>query len=131
MLEPSIESEPTMLEIMASLNRLVHEPARLAILTVLSACRRADFVFLQSATGLSKGNLSVQLTRLQEAELITVTRTIERKRTLTMVELTPAGATELKSYWTQMDRIKAHQLQAAQTSKPAPAFGGRSLPQQA
>ena len=54
--------------IVAALNRTVHEPARLAILIVLSACQAADFVFLRTATGLSAGNLSVQLTRLQQAQ---------------------------------------------------------------
>ena len=67
---------------LADLNRIVHEPARLAILTVLSGCIRADFTFLQTATGLSKGNLSVQLTRLEEAAFVTIVKTIERKRML-------------------------------------------------
>ena len=40
-----------------NLDRLVHEPARLAILTALDACRHADFMYLQSLTGLAKGNL--------------------------------------------------------------------------
>jgi winged helix DNA-binding protein len=48
-------------------NRLVHEPARLAILTVLCSCKSADFVFLRRVTGLTKGNLSVQLVNLEQA----------------------------------------------------------------
>jgi hypothetical protein len=40
------------------LDRLIHEPGRLAILTVLSSVRDADFLFLQRTTGLTKGNLS-------------------------------------------------------------------------
>ena len=46
------------------LDRLIHEPGRLAILTVLSSVTDADFVFLQRATGLTKGNLSSHLTKL-------------------------------------------------------------------
>jgi DNA-binding transcriptional ArsR family regulator len=49
------------------LDRLVHEPARLAILTVLSSCHEADFVFLQRATGLTNGNLSAHLSKLEDA----------------------------------------------------------------
>ena len=49
------------------LDRLIHEPGRLAILTVLSSVRDADFVFLQRATGLTKGNLSSHLTKLEDA----------------------------------------------------------------
>jgi hypothetical protein len=51
---------PTPFEEIAGLDRLLHKPARLAILTALSACERADFLFLQHITGLTKGNLSAQ-----------------------------------------------------------------------
>ena len=59
----TVESEEsaTVSSTVAALSRVVHEPARLAILTVLSACQAADFVFLRTATALSAGNLSVQL----------------------------------------------------------------------
>lgn len=90
----------------AAINRLVHEPARLAILTVLSACESADFVFLRTATGLSAGNLSIQLTRLEEADLIEMKRTIEKRRTLTMVRLTDLGKYEVSQYWTEMESLR-------------------------
>jgi DNA-binding transcriptional ArsR family regulator len=54
------------------IDRLVREPARLAILTVLAACEWADFLFIKRGTGLSRGNLSVQLSRLEEASLIVI-----------------------------------------------------------
>ena len=54
------------------LDRLIHEPARLAILTVLSSVRAADFVFLQHTTGLTQGNLSSHLTKLEEAGLVRI-----------------------------------------------------------
>jgi DNA-binding transcriptional ArsR family regulator len=87
-------------------NRVIHEPARLAILTVLSSCESADFVFLQGATGLSKGNLSVQLSRLEEAGLIFVRKTIRKKKTLTTVSLTALSRREIVEYWSTMDRIR-------------------------
>ena len=49
------------------LDRLIHEPGRLAILTVLSSVTDADFVFLLRATGLTKGNLSSHLSKLEDA----------------------------------------------------------------
>ena len=104
----SSESESSMPATLADLNRVIHEPARLAILTVLSGCLSTDFTFLQTATGLSKGNLSVQLTRLEEAGLVEITKTIVRKRTLTMVSLTKEGRSELARYWRQMERIRTH-----------------------
>jgi DNA-binding transcriptional ArsR family regulator len=102
------DSVPAML---ADLNRMVHEPARLAILTVLSTCALADFKYLQTATGLSKGNLSVQLSRLEQAGLTASQRVIERKHTLTTVTLTDTGRFELARYWDQIERIRAHSTQ--------------------
>jgi DNA-binding transcriptional ArsR family regulator len=88
------------------LNRVIHEPARLAILTVLSACEYADFTFLQSATGLSKGNLSVQLTRLDEAGLVYIEKVLQHKTTRTTVSLTRKGRTQLDEYWRTMKQIQ-------------------------
>jgi DNA-binding PadR family transcriptional regulator len=89
-------------------SRLVHEPARLSILTVLSSCASADFVFLQGAAGLSKGNLSAQLSNLAEAGLINVSREIVDKKTRTTVWLSERGVAEMKDYWQVMDEIRAH-----------------------
>jgi len=93
-------------DILADLNRMIHEPARLGILTVLSGCATADFTFLQTATGLSKGNLSTQLSRLNEAKLVAVSRTIDRRRTLTMISLTDIGRTELTKYWLKLEQLR-------------------------
>jgi DNA-binding transcriptional ArsR family regulator len=93
-------------------DRLVHEPARLAILTVLSACDSADFRFLQSTTGLSKGNLSVQISRLEEAHLVYVEKTIRRKKMLTTISLTNRGRTGVSRYWQTMDRIRQRSIPA-------------------
>ena len=96
---------------LADLNRVIHEPARLAILTVVSVCEMAAFKYLQRATGLSKGNLSVQLSRLEEAGLTASQRVLERKYTLTTVVLTDTGRSELARYWRQIERIRAHSAQ--------------------
>jgi DNA-binding transcriptional ArsR family regulator len=88
-------------------NRLVHEPARLAILTVLSACQSADFVFLQRVTELSKGNLSVQLTNLEQAGLVIIIKEIVDKKMRTTVSLSNRGASEIEEYWHTMDAIRA------------------------
>ncbi len=87
-------------------DRLIHEPARLAILTVLSACASADFNFLQKASGLSKGNLSVQLSRLEEAGLVYVEKVVRRKKTLTTAELSSRGKRQLREYWYTMQKIQ-------------------------
>ena len=68
-------------EELANLDRLIHEPARLAILTALASCQKTDFTFLQRLTGLSAGNLSVQLSKLEEAKLVNTEKKIVAKRT--------------------------------------------------
>jgi DNA-binding transcriptional ArsR family regulator len=84
----------------------VHEPARLAILTVLASCESADFTFLENATGLTKGNLSVQLTRLEEASLIRIEKATKRNRTITTAHIVSEGRYQLKLYWRQMEGIR-------------------------
>ncbi len=93
-------------EEMAGLDRLVHEPARLAILTALSTCQRADFVFLQRITGLNAGNLSSHLTRLEEAGLVAVEKQFVGKRPNTLVHLTAAGQQAITRHWLQLEALR-------------------------
>jgi DNA-binding transcriptional ArsR family regulator len=90
----------------SEIDRVIHEPARLAILTVLSACASADFLFLQNATGLSKGNLSVQLSKLEEAGLVRVRKEIVAKKTRTTASLTAKGSKEMAAYWQAMEKLR-------------------------
>jgi DNA-binding transcriptional ArsR family regulator len=85
------------------LDRLIHEPGRLAILTVLSSVKSADFVFLQRTTGLTKGNLSSHLTKLEEAGLVQIEKRFVLKKPNTNVELTRwagSGSATTGASWT-------------------------------
>ena len=89
-----------------ALDRLIHEPGRLAILTVLSSVRDADFLFLQRATGLTKGNLSSHLAKLEDAGLVAIEKRFIRKKPNTSVALTPLGRERIARHWEQLDRLK-------------------------
>ena len=89
------------------LDRLIHEPGRLAILTVLSSVRDADFVFLQRATGLTKGNLSSHLSKLEDAGLVTIEKRFVRRKPNTNVALTAVGKERIARHWTQLERLKS------------------------
>src|SRR3954469_16594871 len=89
-----------------ALDRLIHEPGRLAILTVLSSVQAADFVFLQRATGLTKGNLSSHLSKLEEAGLVRIEKRFVRKKPNTNVALTPLGKRRIARHWEQLERLK-------------------------
>jgi len=88
------------------LDRLIHEPGRLAILTVLSSVQAADFVFLQRTTGLTKGNLSSHLTKLEEAGLVEIHKRFVGKKPNTNVTLTPVGKQRIARHWDQLERLK-------------------------
>ena len=122
----SNDSEP-----LPEVDRLIHEPARLAILVVLASCERADFLFLERATGLTRGNLSVQLSRLEKAGLIEIEKTIVQKRTFTTAALLRRGRTALDSYWSTMDTIRVRVQSGERAGKAkrkagSGVFGGRS-----
>lgn len=88
------------------LDRVIHEPARLAILTVLAACEQADFTFLQRATGLTNGNLSAHLSKLEAAGLIAITKQFVGKRPQTLVSLTTIGQKQIQQHWFQLEKLR-------------------------
>lgn len=82
----------------ANLDRVIHEPSRLAIMAVLSACESADFAYLLNATGLTKGNLSVHLHKLESAGYVTITKEFKGNYPCTSGALTPAGREAFAKY---------------------------------
>ena len=96
----------TPFEQIANLDRLVHDPARLSILTALSACERADFLFLLRITGLSKGNLSSHLSKLEEAGLVEIEKRFVAKKPQTLARLSDSGRQILDSYWKEMEELR-------------------------
>ncbi|MEW5721357.1 MAG: transcriptional regulator, partial [Chloroflexota bacterium] len=89
---------PNEIKDIANLDRLIHEPARLAILAVLSACESADFVYLLNATGLNKGTLSSHLSKLEEANYIAITKSFKGKYPNTNCALTSSGRKAFNAY---------------------------------
>src|SRR3979490_1748502 len=89
------------------LDRLIHEPGRLALMAVFSSVKAADFVFLQRTTGLGKGNLSSHLTKLEEAGLVKIVKRFVLKRPNTNVALTQVGKKRIAHHWEQLERLKS------------------------
>lgn len=98
-------------EDLAELDRLVHEPARLALLTALSVCRTADFLYLQRLTGLTKGNLSAHLARLEESGLVSIEKAYSGKVPATQVELTRRGRNAIERHWARLEQLRARALE--------------------
>jgi len=94
----------------ADLDRVVHQPGRLAIMAVLNAVDEADFLFLKGQTGMTKGNLSSHTARLEAAGYIDIEKEFVEKTPRTVYRLTEAGREALDGYRRQMrellDRIE-------------------------
>jgi DNA-binding MarR family transcriptional regulator len=90
---------------LAEIDRLVHEPARLAVMALLYVVESADFIFLMNQTGLTWGNLSAHMSKLEEAGYIEVVKSFKGKRPNTMMRLTQAGRVAFQAYRQQMKRV--------------------------
>ncbi len=80
------------------IDRTVHSPTRLKILIVLAAVVNADFTFLVRSTGLTRGNLSANLRKLEEAGYVTLEKGYANRVPRTLVELTTDGRSALRTY---------------------------------
>jgi DNA-binding MarR family transcriptional regulator len=88
----------TALQELATLDRVIHEPARLMIMTVLYAVSEADFLYLQNECGLTQGNLSSHLARLEEEKYVLLQKTFKGKYPLTLCSLTQKGRKAFEDY---------------------------------
>lgn len=83
---------------LADLDRVIHEPARLSIMAVLSVVESADFIFLMRQTGLTSGNLSTHTTKLEAAGYIEISKEFVDKIPRTLIRLTAKGKEAFTSY---------------------------------
>jgi DNA-binding transcriptional ArsR family regulator len=83
---------------LAEIDRVIHEPARLMIVALLAAVEEADFQYLHQTTGLTKGNLSAHLSKLEEAGYVAIAKSFRGKYPLTICRLTERGKEVLDNY---------------------------------
>ena len=84
------------------MDRFIHEPSRSVILAILAAIKKADFLYLQRETGLTKGNLSIHLQKLEAAGYNDVEKTYKNRRPLTVCQITPLGRQAFEDYRNQL-----------------------------
>jgi DNA-binding MarR family transcriptional regulator len=90
---------------LSEIDRLVHEPARLVVMASLYVVESADYTFLMRQAGLTWGNLSAHLSKLEEAGYIQVEKTYRGKRPYTLVRLSENGRAVFKRYVKQMKTV--------------------------
>jgi DNA-binding MarR family transcriptional regulator len=88
-------------------DKIIHERARLFILIYLANSNNQQIPFneLKENLELTSGNLSVQLTNLEEAGYIQVQKSFQNKKPMTNISLTPDGLTALKKYMLEMEGL--------------------------
>ena len=87
------------------IDRLIHEPGRLMIMAHLYVVESADFLFLKRQTGLTWGNLSAHLSKLEAAEYIDVEKEFVDKKPHTVLHLTAKGRTAFHIYKQSMKQV--------------------------
>jgi DNA-binding MarR family transcriptional regulator len=86
------------LQRLVDIDQVIHAPVRLMVMTYLYVVESADFVFLRNVTGLSWGNLSTHLSKLEEAGYVDIEKTYRGKKPHTVIRLTDQGRTAFSDY---------------------------------
>ena len=89
----------------ADIDRIIHEPARLMILALLYVVESGDFTFLMRQTGLTWGNLSSHMSKLEEAGYIEVEKEFVGRKPHTMLHLTDEGRAAFQAYRQSMKQV--------------------------
>lgn len=99
---PSNKKDIAPIQAIMDIDRMIHEPARFMILTVLVLVENADFLFVMKQTGLTRGNLSSHMSKLEEAGYIKVKKEFVKKIPRTLLSLTETGEKAYNNYREQM-----------------------------
>ncbi len=90
---------------LAMIDKLIHEPARLTIMAYLYVVESADFLFLMRQTGLTQGNLSSHMSKLEAAGYLAVKKEFLDKKLHTMLLLTDKGRAAFEAYRKNMKQF--------------------------
>ncbi len=89
----------------ASVDRLIHEPSRFMIMAHLYVVESADFLFLIRQTGLTWGNLSSHLSKLEAAGYMAIEKEFLGKKPHTMLRITDEGRVAFQKYRQNMKQV--------------------------
>lgn len=86
------------LQELSSIDRVIHEPARLMVMMLLYSVPEADFLYIQRECGFTQGNLSSHLSRLDQAGYVFINKMFKGKYPLTICSLTDKGRRALEDH---------------------------------
>ncbi len=90
---------------LTTVDKVIHEPARLNIMAHLYVIESADFLFMMRQTGLTFGNLSAHMSKLEDTGYIKIIKEFVGKKPHTMLELTEKGKQAFDEYRKQMKQF--------------------------
>lgn len=96
------EDDGRWLESLGDIDRLVHEPGRLLVMACLAMVEQADYLYVLKQTGLTQGNLSSHLAKLENSGYVKVEKMFQGKTPRTQLALTPAGREAFRAYRERM-----------------------------
>ena len=99
------DSEDSRFPVIDDIDRVIHEPARLIIMSHLYVLDRADFLFLKQQTKLTWGNLSSHITKLENAGFVEVIKKFVDRKPFTLIQLTQQGREAFERYQRQMQQV--------------------------
>jgi DNA-binding MarR family transcriptional regulator len=88
-----------------NIDKIIHEPARLLLMAHLFVVESADYLFLQRQTGLTWGNISSHLRKLENAGYVAVEKEFIDKKPHTTLKLTDKGRKAFKEYRKNMKQV--------------------------
>ena len=88
-----------------NIDRLIHEPTRLMIMTQLYVVESADFLFLQHQLQMTPGNLSSHLSKLEEAGYVEIVKEFIERKPHTALELTKKGRKAFREYQQNLKQV--------------------------
>ena len=99
------EQEDVKLHPLVDIDQVIHARARLMVLTYLYVVESVDYTFLTRLTGLTWGNLSTHLSKLEEAGYIKIEKTYQGKKPQTLIHLSQQGRTAFRAYKESMQQV--------------------------
>ena len=93
------------LQHLGGIDKMIHEPARLMILATLNVVESADFLFVERQTGLTRGNLSSHMSKLEDAGYILIQKEFVDKIPRTLLRVTDEGRAALLEYTQNMKQV--------------------------
>ena len=101
------EIEEVELQPLAEIDHIVHAPARLMVLAYLYVVESVDYVFLKNVTGLTWGNLSTHLTKLEDAGYVIIEKGYQGRKPHTWIHLTDQGRAAFRAV--SYTHLRAHE----------------------